>query len=175
MAWTTPRTWTDTELVTASIMNTHVRDNLNALGPRLIVTKAVDESVTSSTVLQDDDHLQFAIGASEAWSVSLVLGLPAAPGGIKIALTAPSGAAGWWALRAIDGTGYVFEGAKMSSTFVDGDVTGTATVAGTITVQGYCLNSTTPGTFKLRWAQSSSNGTPSTLKRGSTLEYVKVI
>lgn len=31
MAWTTPRTWTDTETVTASIMNTHVRDNLDEL------------------------------------------------------------------------------------------------------------------------------------------------
>lgn len=31
MAWTTPRTWVTNELVTASIMNTHVRDNLNAL------------------------------------------------------------------------------------------------------------------------------------------------
>lgn len=28
MAWTTPRTWTTGELVTASIMNTHVRDDL---------------------------------------------------------------------------------------------------------------------------------------------------
>ncbi len=31
MAWTSPRTWTTGELVTAAIMNTHVRDNLNAL------------------------------------------------------------------------------------------------------------------------------------------------
>lgn len=31
MAWTTPRTWTASEVVTSSIMNTHVRDNLNAL------------------------------------------------------------------------------------------------------------------------------------------------
>ena len=29
MAWTTPRTWTTGETVTAAIMNTHVRDNLN--------------------------------------------------------------------------------------------------------------------------------------------------
>ena len=28
MAWTTPRTWVSGELVTASMMNTHVRDNL---------------------------------------------------------------------------------------------------------------------------------------------------
>lgn len=31
MAWTTPRTWTTGELVTASILNAHVRDNLNML------------------------------------------------------------------------------------------------------------------------------------------------
>lgn len=31
MSWTTPRTWATDELVTASMMNTHVRDNLNHL------------------------------------------------------------------------------------------------------------------------------------------------
>lgn len=31
MAWTTPRTWVTSEVVTAAVMNTHVRDNLSAL------------------------------------------------------------------------------------------------------------------------------------------------
>ena len=31
MAWTTPRTWTDGELLTKAIMDPHVRDNLNFL------------------------------------------------------------------------------------------------------------------------------------------------
>jgi len=31
MAWTTPRTWVAGELVTASMLNTHLRDNLNYL------------------------------------------------------------------------------------------------------------------------------------------------
>jgi hypothetical protein len=31
MAWTTPRTWTTGELVTKTIMDTHVRDNFNWL------------------------------------------------------------------------------------------------------------------------------------------------
>jgi len=31
MAWTTPRTWVSGELVTASMMNLHVRDNMNYL------------------------------------------------------------------------------------------------------------------------------------------------
>lgn len=32
MAWTTPRTWVAGEIPTAAIFNTHVRDNLNAIG-----------------------------------------------------------------------------------------------------------------------------------------------
>ena len=36
MAWTTPRTWTVGEIVNASIMNTHVRDNLNHLRGALL-------------------------------------------------------------------------------------------------------------------------------------------
>lgn len=31
MAWTTPRTWATNELVTASLMNEQLRDNMNAL------------------------------------------------------------------------------------------------------------------------------------------------
>jgi len=31
MAWVTPRTWVPEELVTANLLNTHLRDNLNAL------------------------------------------------------------------------------------------------------------------------------------------------
>lgn len=31
MAWTTPRTWVVSEIVSASVMNTHIRDNLNVL------------------------------------------------------------------------------------------------------------------------------------------------
>lgn len=34
MAWSTPRTWVAGELVTASVMNAHLRDQLNALDDR---------------------------------------------------------------------------------------------------------------------------------------------
>jgi len=33
MAWTTPRTWVTDEVVTATLLNTHVRDNLAAILP----------------------------------------------------------------------------------------------------------------------------------------------
>lgn len=32
MAWTAPRTWVSGETITATILNTHIRDNLNAIG-----------------------------------------------------------------------------------------------------------------------------------------------
>jgi len=51
MAWTTPRTWTAGELVTATLLNTHLRDNLNALKalPAQGVNKTADTWTTSST------------------------------------------------------------------------------------------------------------------------------
>jgi len=46
MAWTTPRTWVTGEVVTASIMNTHIRDNLRYI-------KGLDGAV------QIDDNIVF--------------------------------------------------------------------------------------------------------------------
>lgn len=62
MAWTTPRTWTTGELVTASIMNTHVRDNLLYLagGNRVIVEPAVGSNyTTTSTSFVDVDAAEW--------------------------------------------------------------------------------------------------------------------
>jgi len=39
MAWTTPRTWTNGETVTKTIMDTHVRDNFNAVCTAAFTTK----------------------------------------------------------------------------------------------------------------------------------------
>lgn len=51
MTWTTPRTWVTSEVVTASIMNTHVRDNLSELrtlhGCR--VTKNATQSIATGS------------------------------------------------------------------------------------------------------------------------------
>ena len=57
MAWTAPRTWTTSEVVTASIMNSHVRDNFLTTAPavasaagQLIVATAAN-SVTARTAV----------------------------------------------------------------------------------------------------------------------------
>ncbi len=38
MAWTAPRTWVTAEVVTAALMNTHVRDNLLVTAPAVLTT-----------------------------------------------------------------------------------------------------------------------------------------
>ena len=49
MAFTSPRTWVAGELVTASLLNTHLRDNLNALygGAMSITSQAANDVLLS--------------------------------------------------------------------------------------------------------------------------------
>lgn len=54
MAWTTPRTWVAGEVVTASLMNTHVRDNLDALraGGIAVASQAAQDFIYASSATQ---------------------------------------------------------------------------------------------------------------------------
>lgn len=58
MSWTTPRTWVTDELVTASVMNAHLRDNLNALksppSAQYVCDEASDYVTTSQTFVSVD-------------------------------------------------------------------------------------------------------------------------
>lgn len=60
MAWTTPRTWAEPEIVTETIMNTHVRDNLDYLKDRLdgvakqYIRTATDYTTTSTSFVEVD-------------------------------------------------------------------------------------------------------------------------
>lgn len=52
MAWTTPRTWTDGETVTAAIMNTHLRDNFQFFADEpheLWLSKNANQAITANT------------------------------------------------------------------------------------------------------------------------------
>ena len=61
MAWTSPRTWTSGEVVTDTIMNAHVRDNLNAIANAPYVhVRAVTATTTigtSATAVQWDTEV----------------------------------------------------------------------------------------------------------------------
>lgn len=51
MAWTAPRTWVAGETVTAALLNTHLRDNLKAIGdPWTAYTPALTAATTNPTL-----------------------------------------------------------------------------------------------------------------------------
>jgi hypothetical protein len=51
MAWTTPRTWVTNELVTAAMMNTHVRDNLKHYQDTRYVSIPLNSAYYDSTTM----------------------------------------------------------------------------------------------------------------------------
>ena len=52
MVWTTPRTWVTAEMVTAALMNTHVRDNLDWLiqAHGCAATGTADQAITTGVM-----------------------------------------------------------------------------------------------------------------------------
>ena len=83
MAWTEPRTWVTSELVTAAQMNTHVRDNFNE------VFRAIDRSNTvvdvANTATDTSLHDGTAHTSLTGWTIpASVMG---ASRGIRITIT----------------------------------------------------------------------------------------
>jgi hypothetical protein len=66
MTWTTPKTWATGEPLTASDLNTHVRDNLDALKtpPTDSFNGALNKNTTSTTFISIDAGLDLSITTS---------------------------------------------------------------------------------------------------------------
>lgn len=62
MAWTSPMTAVDTEVFTAGQFNTHIRDNLNATGPRKVFGEAGYFATLSTNEIEDRGISQTLIG-----------------------------------------------------------------------------------------------------------------
>ena len=161
MSWTTPRTWTAGELVTGGQLNTHVRDNLNAL-------RTFPQLATSVTGAQNDYAPGLDGHTTELWSGASDASFTGLAGGVagqrytfknvgtKIATfthqsassaagnkfknfvtsaptpVAPGGAATW----EYDGTDWQVvaheQGAWLTVPFVSGDFTGSSSMTWTV-------------------------------------------
>ena len=137
-----------------------------------VVRKTSNESVTSSTTLQNDDALVFAIGASEVWAITFHVFFRSATGGdIKIGVTVPSGAAG--TLTGIGpalGTSDVEDSNVVIANTTNTDFSGTlsfgALASGKYSyaqINVFVVNSTNSGNVQLQWAQNGSDGTATTV------------
>ena len=165
MAYTDPITVNVGDTGHAADWNTYIRDNFRA-SVHPLAYKSADEPVTSTT-LQNDDHLFFAMGANDIWYVNfglLVNDASSSTADIKLAFTFPSGsialytvypdnagALNWFEWR-VSGTS-----AAINATNVDRFVS----------ITGVATNGATPGNLQLQWAQNVSNASAVTMKKGS--------
>ena len=83
MAWTAPRTWVTAEVVTAALMNTHVRDNLLETAAAKVTTAGDLTYATAAntlTRLAVGTNQQFLVGTASAPVWSNTLGSSASSG-----------------------------------------------------------------------------------------------
>jgi hypothetical protein len=178
MAWTAPRTWTDGELVTKTIMDAHVRDNFLAVGPHLIARKTADQSVTSSTTLVDCTTMTLPLLANEIWQFTFnVLFDAATAADIKLGFTFPTSGR-------IDATSFWLGSTDLSQMAAWSGTTTPSTaftfagqaadVRMLMPISGIFTNSTNAGNLQLQFAQATSNATATRVFANSTVWAVKL-
>lgn len=136
----------------------------------LFARKTADESLASSTTLQDDDHLFVSVEASATYHAVIECHDLAQPAvGMKIGFTGP---AGYSFVGNANGpsTGTTSLQDRYGLEIVSGTPLSFGGVASNnipISIQGLVITSGTAGTFRLQWAQSTSNASGTTMKAGS--------
>lgn len=165
------KTFSFREVMDASEMTTYFVQSAS-------VVKSADETVTSSTTLQDDDQLQIAVAANTSyWMRLFVMYTGLAVADLKVSFAGPAGATLRWVSDGIGGTGAAvvdqvsrtLQGLGNSPSYgcVDGQqMCGLG--KGVLTVGG------TAGTLKLQWAQLASSATATRIYAGSALILTRV-
>lgn len=131
-----------------------------------IAYKSADESVTSSTTIQDDNGLFLPLGANEIWLfTAVILYSGATAGDIRVAFSVPAGATLNWSAPGAPTVADAYAVATDNETFTNAyGATGAKTV---LLGVGRVANGGTPGNLQFRFAQQVSNATPTTVYAGS--------
>lgn len=147
----------------------------------LFVRKTADESVTSSTTLQDDNHLSVTVEANAIYDVRLwiIAEGDETTGDAKVKFVAPAGAA----MNFTTYSPHFTETSEFGSTIkvTLSDLTGSPTyglfgagISVILKADGLLTVGGTGGTFKLQWAQNGSSATPTIFKTGSYMTLRRV-
>lgn len=135
------------------------------------VIKASNESVTSSTTLQDDDELFFSVTANtDYWMVCLILYQASTAGDLKGTWSAPSGSTLDWVSDALgsSATASIGSVSRTHQTLATtGQPGGFGAFDGVAICKGLLSIGSTAGTFRFRWAQLASDATATQVRSGS--------
>ena len=177
MAWTAPKTWSVGEVLTAANMNLHLRDNFLSMGPHLIARRTSDQSVTSSTVLVDDNTLVLPVLANEVWKAEWHLRIVGgSTGDYKCGFTFPTAGEVGVNFAYVDAAAaqQIEQNAYTTSPTTAFTVNITATTFLSLNIRTLYVGGANAGDVKIQFAQATSNATPTTHKINSTLWAVKL-
>ncbi|MCF7843914.1 DUF5011 domain-containing protein, partial [Candidatus Gracilibacteria bacterium] len=142
-----------------------------------ITIKTVDELVTSSTVLQNDDELFFSVGANQTWVFKFELIYRNNGNNTPDFLMDILGNSGWTCSYALlmPSTNLANVGSDCDNapTAIDIQPAADGGNPGRIIVQGR-ITTTSAGTVQLRWAQRASSVNPVTIFQGSVVNAQRV-
>lgn len=146
----------------------------------LFARKTARETVTSSDVLQNDDHLTVTVEANAVYRVEAALKYGAGTtGDFKFGFTAPAGATLDWGGGQVGTSGLSSEsGSDLHSSKTLADTFTTGGIGATTWLQAHVVGllvvSSTAGSFTLQWAQGVSDATATNLELGSWLRLARV-
>uniref|UniRef100_A0A6M3IYH6 Uncharacterized protein n=1 Tax=viral metagenome TaxID=1070528 RepID=A0A6M3IYH6_9ZZZZ len=129
------------------------------------VRKTADETVNNSDVLQNDNHLLFAVAANEVWELTInILALSAtATPDLKANITVPAGATG--ALQWIGSTNY-------TETYAIGGLNPVFPLVATLglfQLKAIVVNGANAGNVQFQWAQQTATVQNTTVKANSCI------
>ncbi|MFJ3173799.1 hypothetical protein ACIPJK_23870 [Streptomyces roseus] len=141
------------------------------------VVKAADESVTSSTALQDDNHLILPMEANATYIVEGALFYDGQfnAGNLKLTWTLPTSATIYWAPNApaLGGAAAYASQATTTGTLSVGTY-GTGGTKTTASISATVITAATAGSMTLRWAQDTSSATATTIYAKSWLRAIRI-
>lgn len=141
------------------------------------VYKTADETVTNSTVLQNDDHLVYAMSANTKYRFKFYLFVTTgATGGWKFDLTGPASPTNVrYNLGVYNSSTEVYTANVVQTSFSSAS-SGSAdlSTATFVVIEGTVENGANTGNLQLQFAQDTSNATPITVYRGSYLEIQQI-
>jgi len=156
------------------------------VGP-LARVKTADESVTSSTTLQNDDHLVIPVTANSKYAVeAFIMALGPATADLKIDWAIPASSfininMLEWQRANAEGQRVVLTGGAAGRMTLEGESNGLALFGSTFSTQSSWTTFVgqlgvvgTAGNLQFRWAQNTSDAGAVTLKAGSWLKITRV-
>ena len=168
--------WTSTGAAGAKLRAGTLSSAFTEVRPVSIV-KGLDEIVSNSTTLQDDDELLVAVAASFSgyWSIGITFGA-GTTADLKFALTFPTGATLTFVGPAWD-VSLVFLPFGNSGTYTSGAAltyggAGVGTFRG-IDLRGRISTGANAGNLRLQWCQNSAVVENTVVKAGSWMEVAQ--